>query len=125
MVRSSPYSDRRHGMRESTGRAGRRLAPSVALLLFDCPFSGWNSLETSVRDWLTALDRQAEGTRGEPRLGAIDSAKLLLELLKAVRIELILVEVLRTLVPWLLAIRGLLRICEPYHRLLDAGAFQR
>jgi hypothetical protein len=97
----------------------------VALLLLYGQLGGWNSLESPVRDGLAALDRESVGAGCEPRLGALQRGKVLVEIVRTTGIELVLVKVFGTLVAWLLSIRSLERTVtlERGKRLFDACAF--
>ena len=101
------------------------LSPLVALLLLDCPFGRRNRLESSVRDWLTAFDRESISTGREPRLGAFKRGKLSVEILGTTGAELVLVQVSGILVAWLPSIRGLQGTfaLKSGKRLFDAYAF--
>ncbi len=83
------------------------LSLPVALLLLDGPFGCRNRLESSVRDWLTAFDRESISTGREPRLGAFKRGKLSVEILGTPGAELVLVQVFGIFVAWLPSIGGL------------------
>ena len=83
-------------------------AVPVALLL-DRPLGRRNSLQPPVRDRPSALNRETVRSRRQPRLRPVDGGQLSTKVLETPLVELVLVEVLGTLVTRLLATGSLKR----------------
>ena len=79
---------------------------SQSLLFRDRALGGRQRLEPPVGDRLAALHGQPVRPGGQPRLGALDGGELLLEVRRATRVELLLVEVLRAAILGLVAVAG-------------------
>src|SRR3954471_7645791 len=82
---------------------------SQSLLFRDRSLGGRQRLEAAVGDRVAALHGQPVLPVGQPRLGPLDGGELVLEVLRATRVELLLIEVLRAAILGLVAIAGRLR----------------
>src|SRR6266566_3641474 len=66
---------------------------SLARFLFGRPLGGRKSLQTFVRNRLSALDREAVGTGGKAGLGPLDGGELFAQIVRETFVELVLIEV--------------------------------
>ena len=108
--------------RSRTAEAGQ--APPARPLLVDVALSGRLNFQALVRNRLAAEDRESVGAVGQPRLGTLQRGELLVEVLRAARVELLLVEIVGALIGSLVLIAGRLGT-EVGDRLLDPLALAR
>ena len=101
------------------------MSSAPPLLLLDRPFRERTGLEPGIWDRIATFDRNAVGTGGKSRLGALERCELDPQLVTAALVELVLVEVLGVSLARLdtsIALERSLAI-EGRQRLLDPGPF--
>jgi hypothetical protein len=112
-VDAAPYPARIRG--SETAWLFGRAATLPPRLLLDRSLDRWLDLEALVRDWKTALDRNAVRSGGQSLLRALHRSQLVAKVVDATDAELVLVEIRRLVGEMLIATRELgvfSRLCE-------------